>query len=92
MVCIQIHCSIVQLNFFFRFISPKCRVKVIGKKKNVVVNGLLEAYLKAFPHKRPEPKTIDKPMPAKYQVGTRKYWSQSRLIPFLDRSRWNVYR
>jgi len=38
---------------------PKCRVKVTGKKKNVVINGILEAYLKAFPHKRPQPRIDD---------------------------------
>jgi hypothetical protein len=32
---------------------------VIGKKKNVVINGILEAYLKAYPHKRPVLKAID---------------------------------
>lgn len=42
-----------------RFFSPKCRVKVTGKKKNVVINGILEAYLKAFPHKRPQPRIDD---------------------------------
>jgi len=34
-------------------------VKVVGKKKNVVINGILEAYLKAYPHKRPALQTID---------------------------------
>ncbi|CAF1324115.1 unnamed protein product [Rotaria sordida] len=38
---------------------PKCRVKVIGKKKNFVINGILEAYLKAYPHKRPTSKQSD---------------------------------
>lgn len=38
---------------------PKCRVKVTGKKKNFVINGILEAYLKAHPHKRPAPKQSD---------------------------------
>ncbi len=38
---------------------PKCRAKVIGKKKNVVINGILEAFLKAYPQKRPVLKTID---------------------------------
>ncbi|CAF1251860.1 unnamed protein product [Rotaria sordida] len=38
---------------------PKCRVKVIDKKKNVVINGILEAFLKAYPHKRPVLKAID---------------------------------
>ena len=35
-------------------------MKVIGKKKNVVINGILEAYLRAYPHKRPEPKQTDR--------------------------------
>lgn len=39
--------------------SPKCRVKVTGKKKNFVINGILEAYLKAYPHKRPQPKVTE---------------------------------
>jgi hypothetical protein len=39
--------------------SPKCRVKVTGKKKNVVINGILEAYFKAYPHKRPALQPID---------------------------------
>ncbi len=39
--------------------SPQCRVKVTGKKKNVVINGILEAYLKAYPHKRPILQAID---------------------------------
>lgn len=41
------------------FFSPKCRVKVTGKKKNFVINGILEAYLKAYPHKRPQPKVAE---------------------------------
>ncbi|CAF3932907.1 unnamed protein product [Adineta steineri] len=54
---------------------PKCRVKVTGKKKNFVINGILEAYLKAYPHKRPAPKeddddTFSKKMKnGKYDVG-----------------------
>ena len=39
--------------------SPKCRVKVTGKKKNFVINGILDAYLKAHPNKRPAPKEPD---------------------------------
>ena len=39
--------------------SPNCRAKVIGKKKNVVINGILEAYFKAYPHKRPALQAID---------------------------------
>ncbi|CAF2951042.1 unnamed protein product [Rotaria sp. Silwood2] len=38
---------------------PKCRVKVTDKKKNVVINGILEAFFKAYPHKRPVLKAID---------------------------------
>jgi hypothetical protein len=38
---------------------PKCRVKVTGKKKNVVINGILEAFLKAYPQKGPVLTTID---------------------------------
>ncbi|CAF1051190.1 unnamed protein product [Adineta ricciae] len=38
---------------------PKCRVKVTGKKKNFVINGILDAYLKAHPNKRPAPKEPD---------------------------------
>ena len=38
---------------------PKCRAKVTAKKKNVVINGILEAFLKAYPHKRPVLKSID---------------------------------
>ncbi len=34
-------------------------MKVTGKKKNVVINGILEAFLKAYPQKRPALKTID---------------------------------
>jgi hypothetical protein len=34
-------------------------VKVIGKKKNFVINGILAAYLKAYPHKRPVSKEHD---------------------------------
>ncbi len=34
-------------------------MKVTGKKKNFVINGILEAYLKAYPHKRPVPKEPD---------------------------------
>ncbi len=45
-------------NLCFIF-SPKCRVKVTGKKKNFVINGILEAYLKAYPHKRPASKEPD---------------------------------
>ncbi|CAF4313079.1 unnamed protein product [Rotaria sp. Silwood2] len=55
---------------------PKCRVKVIGKKKNFVINGILEAYLKAYPHKRPVSKQSDehsdestKMKPTKHEVG-----------------------
>ncbi len=50
--------------------SPKCRVKVTGKKKNFVINGILEAYLKAYPHKRPVPKEPDedKSKNTKYDV------------------------
>lgn len=48
--------------------SPKCRVKVTGRKKNVVINGILEAFLKAFPHKRPEPKIEEESKSSKYQV------------------------
>lgn len=43
--------------------SPKCRVKVTGKKRNVVINGILEAFLKAYPHKRPAPKDDDQDKP-----------------------------
>ncbi len=43
----------------FDIFSPKCRVKVTGKKKNVVINGILEAFLKAYPQKRPVLKPID---------------------------------
>ena len=43
----------------FFFSSPKCRVKVTGKKKNVVISGILEAYLKANPQKRPVLQPID---------------------------------
>lgn len=32
---------------------------MIGKKKNFVINGILEAYLKAYPQKRPAPKEPD---------------------------------
>jgi hypothetical protein len=32
---------------------------VIGKKKNFVINGILEAYLRAYPHKRPTAKIPD---------------------------------
>lgn len=38
---------------------PKCRVKVTGKKKNVVINGILEAFFKAYPEKRPVLKVVD---------------------------------
>ena len=38
---------------------PKCRVKVTAKKKNVVINGILEAFFKAYPEKRPALKVID---------------------------------
>ncbi|CAF2071033.1 unnamed protein product [Rotaria magnacalcarata] len=38
---------------------PKCRVKVTDKKKNVVINGILEAYLKVYPNKRPTLNPID---------------------------------
>lgn len=34
-------------------------MKVTGKKKNVVINGILEAFLKANPQKRPVLKPID---------------------------------
>jgi hypothetical protein len=34
-------------------------VKVTGKKKNVVINGILEAFLKAYPQKGPVLTTID---------------------------------
>jgi len=34
-------------------------VKVTGKKKNFVINGILEAFLKAYPHKTPAPKQSD---------------------------------
>jgi hypothetical protein len=58
-------------SFCSRF-SPKCRVKVIGKKKNFVINGILEAFLKAYPHKRPGPKELDqdyeKSKKAKHEV------------------------
>ena len=38
---------------------PHCRVKVTGKKKNVVINGILEAFFKAYPEKRPVLQAID---------------------------------
>ncbi|CAF0730249.1 unnamed protein product [Didymodactylos carnosus] len=38
---------------------PQCRQKVIGKKKNFLVNNMIEIYLKSFPHKRPEPKPVE---------------------------------
>lgn len=43
---------------------PKCRVKVTGKKKNVVINGILEAFFKAYPDKRPALKTMDNTQPS----------------------------
>lgn len=46
------------LRFYF---SPKCRVKVVDKKKNVIINGVLEAYLKAHPNKRPTLNDVDTP-------------------------------
>lgn len=49
------------------FFSPQCRVKVTGKKKNVVINGILEAFLKAYPNKRPVLKPIDN---SKQQIRT----------------------
>ena len=63
------------MNIFY--CSPKCRVKVIGKKRNVVINGILEAYLKAFPNKRPEAKLTEghdqsKMAPGRHQVRWRK--------------------
>jgi len=47
------------MRFDIYIFSPKCRVKVTGKKKNVVINGILEAFLKAYPQKRPVLKPID---------------------------------
>ncbi|CAF0775818.1 unnamed protein product, partial [Didymodactylos carnosus] len=38
---------------------PQCRQKVIGKKKNFLVNDMIEIYLKSFPDKRPEPRQIE---------------------------------
>ncbi len=63
----------MELFILFLF-SPKCRVKVTGKKKNFVINGILEAYLKAYPHKRPVPKEPDedKSKNIKHQVCEKK--------------------
>ena len=32
---------------------PKCRVKVTSTKKNVVINGILDAFYKAYPERKP---------------------------------------
>ena len=73
--------------FFLILPSPKCRIKVIGKKKNFVINGILEAYLKAYPHKRPAPKEPDehnekskKAKTTKYEVCRRKYEIFHKLL------------
>jgi len=52
---------------------PKCRVKVTGKKKNFVINGILEAYLKAYPHKRPVSKQPDEDSDESKKVKNKKH-------------------
>jgi hypothetical protein len=41
-----------KVDVFFSFLfSPKCRAKVTNKKKNVMINSILDAFLKSNPDK-----------------------------------------
>ena len=64
---------------FIVLCSPKCRVKVTGKKKNFVINGILEAYLKAYPQKRPEPKVTENDLDKRKNNRHEVRWKENRF-------------